>query len=60
LKGPLWDSKNDYPFTIWEDGTGKYNSGDDTRKTLSGLVDNVRIYKKALNAAEVAALYVVD
>jgi hypothetical protein len=60
LKGPLWDSKNDYPFTIWEDGSGKYNSGDNTRKTLSGLVDNIRIYKKALTAAEVAALFVVD
>ena len=60
LKGPLWDSKNDYPFTIMEDGSGKYNSGDDTRKTLSGMVDNVRIYKKALSAAEVASLYLID
>ena len=60
LKGPLWDSKNDYPFTIWEDGSGKYNSGDDTRKALTGFVDNVRIYNKALSAAEVAGLYVID
>jgi methionine-rich copper-binding protein CopC len=60
LKGPLWDSKNDYPFTIWEDGSGKYNSGDDTRKNLSGLVDNVRIYSKALNATEVSGLYAID
>lgn len=60
LKGPLWDSKNDYPFTIWEDGSGKYNSGDDTRKTLAGFVDNVRIYNKALSATEVAGLYAID
>ncbi|GAA4319735.1 hypothetical protein GCM10023149_18610 [Mucilaginibacter gynuensis] len=60
LKGPLWDSANDYPFTIWEDGSGVYNSGDDTRKTLSGLVDDVRIYNKALSAAEVSGLYVTD
>nr|WP_068888800.1 Ig-like domain-containing protein [Pedobacter panaciterrae] len=58
LLGPVWDKKNDYPFTIWEDGTGQYNSGDNTRKTLSGLVDDVRIYNKALNAAEVSGLYV--
>lgn len=60
LKGAPWDSKNDYPFTLFEDGTGKYNSGDDTRKNLSGLMDNVRIYNKALSAAEVAALYAID
>jgi len=58
LKGPLWDSKNDYPFNIWEDGTGKYNSGDGTRKNLAGLVDDVRIYNKALSATEVAGLFV--
>jgi hypothetical protein len=60
LKGPLWDSKNDYPFTMFEDGTGKYNSGDSDRKVLSGLMDNVRIYNKALSATEVAALYAID
>ncbi len=60
LKGPLWDSAKDYPFTIWEDGTGLYNSGDDTRKALAGFVDDVRIYRKALSAAEVAGLYVTD
>lgn len=60
LKGPPWDSVNDYPFTIWEDGSGVYNSGDDTRKTLTGLVDDVRIYNKALSAAEVSGLYVTD
>ncbi len=60
LKGAPWDSKNDYPFTMFEDGSGKYNSGDDTRKNLSGLMDNVRIYNKALSAAEVSALYAID
>lgn len=60
LKGPFWDSANDYPITIWEDGSGVYNSGDDTRKNLKGLVDDVRIYNKALSAAEVAGLFVTD
>ncbi|PWK72545.1 Ig-like domain-containing protein [Mucilaginibacter oryzae] len=58
LKGPLWDSAHDYPFNIWEDGTGHYNSGDDERKALAGLVDDVRIYNKALSAKEVAGLFV--
>lgn len=60
LKGPLWDSVNDYPFTIWEDGTGKYNANDDTRKNLSGFVDDVRMYTKALSATEVNGIYVAD
>lgn len=60
LKGPLWDSANDYPFTIWEDGTGHYNANDDTRKNLAGFVDDVRIYTKALSAAEVSGIYVTD
>ncbi|MGV8880316.1 MAG: Ig-like domain-containing protein [Sphingobacteriaceae bacterium] len=60
LKGPFWDSVNDYPFTIWEDGSGVYNSGDDTRKMLKGLVDDVKIYNKALSPAEVGGLYVTD
>lgn len=60
LQGPLWDSNNDYPFTIWEDGTGKYNSGGGTTKNLSGLVDDVRIYNKALTVAEVNAIYIAD
>lgn len=60
IKGPLWDKTNDYPFTIWEDGTGAYNSGDGTRKTLSGLVDDVRIYSKALSSGEVNSLYIAD
>ncbi len=57
LTGALWDETNDYPFTIWEDGTGAYNAGSDTRKTLAGLVDDVRVYSKALTAAEVAGLF---
>ncbi|MCC6289585.1 MAG: Ig-like domain-containing protein [Chitinophagaceae bacterium] len=60
LKGPLWDSKNDYPFTIWEDGTGHYNANDDTRKNLAGFVDDVRIYTKALSVDEVGGIYVAD
>lgn len=60
LKAPLWDNVNDYPFTIWEDGTGHYNANDDERKTLSGLVDDVRVYTKALSAAEVSGIYVAD
>lgn len=60
LKGPLWDSSKDYPFTIWEDGTGTYNAGSGTRKTLSGFVDDFRIYSKALSADEVKGLFVAD
>ncbi|MCO5240972.1 MAG: Ig-like domain-containing protein [Chitinophagaceae bacterium] len=58
--GPLWDSTNDYPFTIWEDGTGGYNAGSDTRKALSGFVDDVRVYNKALGTEEVKAIYIAD
>lgn len=60
LQGPLWDSVNDYPFTIWEDGTGAYNAGSDTRKMLSGFVDDVRVYTKALSGEEVKAIYIAD
>lgn len=60
LKGPLWDSVNDYPFTIWEDGTGHYNANDDTRKNLAGFVDDFRIYTKALSTVEVSGIYVAD
>lgn len=60
LKGPMWDSKNDYPFTIWEDGTGAYNANDDTRKALSGFVDDVRIYTKALTTEEVNGIFIAD
>jgi hypothetical protein len=60
LNGPIWDGPNDYPFTIWEDGTGHYNANDDTRKNLAGFVDDVRIYTKALSAGEVNGIYVAD
>lgn len=60
LQAPLWDRGNDYPFTIWEDGTGKYNSGSGTRKELSGLMDDLRIYNKALSDNEVEALFIAD
>ncbi|MBW7893410.1 MAG: hypothetical protein H3C48_20825, partial [Chitinophagaceae bacterium] len=43
-----------------EDGTGQYNSGSGTRKELSGLVDDLRIYNKALSSNEVNALYIAD
>jgi methionine-rich copper-binding protein CopC len=55
--GGLYDSTNDYPFTLWEDGTGVYNSSSDTRKAMAGMMDELRIYNKALTADEVASLY---
>lgn len=57
LTAQWWDAAKDYPFTIWEDGTGKYNAGDGTRKALAGYVDDLRIYNKALTQAEVTALF---
>ncbi len=57
LAGPWWDATNDYPFTIWEDGTGLYNASSDTRKTLAGFVDDLRLYNKALTPAEVTGLF---
>lgn len=57
LTAQWWDAAKDYPFTIWEDGTGQYNSTDDTRKKLAGYVDDLRIYNKALTPAEVTALF---
>ncbi len=57
LVGPLWDEVNDYPFTLWEGGSGDYNAGSDTRKALAGFMDELHIYKKALTATEVVALY---
>lgn len=57
LTAPIWDQTNDYPMTIWEDGTGVYNAGSDTRKALAGLMDELRIYGKALTPAEIANLY---
>ncbi len=60
LLGPVFDGTNDYPFTIWEDGTGAYNAGSDTRKQLAGLVDDVKIYTKALSSSEVSSIYIAD
>ncbi|HRP33817.1 MAG TPA: LamG domain-containing protein, partial [Agriterribacter sp.] len=60
FQASLWDRTNDYPFTIWEDGTGKYNSGSDTRKALSGMMDDLRVYNKALSAQEVNGIYIAD
>ncbi|PWJ57055.1 Ig-like domain-containing protein [Dyadobacter jejuensis] len=57
LTGPLWDETNDYPFTIWEDGTGQYNANSDTRKALAGFVDDLRIYNKALTPEEITELF---
>jgi methionine-rich copper-binding protein CopC len=57
LTAQWWDAVNDYPFTIWEDGAGKYNAGSDTRKVLAGFVDDLRMYNKALTPAEVTALF---
>lgn len=57
LTGSLWDETNDYPFTLWEDGTGTYNAGSDTRKELEGFMDDLRIYGRALTADEVEKMY---
>lgn len=57
ILGPLWDATNDYPFCIWEDGTGQYNANSDTRKALAGMMDEFRMYNKALSATEVENLY---
>lgn len=57
LTGALWDETNDYPFTLWEDGTGGYNAGSDTRKELDGYMDDLRIFDRALSADEVDKLF---
>ncbi len=56
ISGPLYDVTKDYPWTIWEDATGKYNAGDDRRAALTGLMDELTIYNKALSADDIAAL----
>lgn len=55
--GQWWDAVHDYPFTIWEDGAGKYNSNNSGGKVMSGYVDDLRMYNKALTPAEVMALF---
>jgi hypothetical protein len=57
VPGPLYDVSKDHPITIWEDGTGGYNSGDDRRKLLTGLMDELTIYNKALSIDEIKALF---
>ncbi len=57
--GSLWDETNDYPINIWEDGSGVYNSGSDTRKELDGYMDELKILNRAMSADEVASLYQV-
>ena len=56
VAGPLYDVANDYPITIWEDGTGAYNAGSDTRAAMTGLMDELKIYNKTLSAIEITAL----
>ena len=56
LTGSLYDEVNDYPLTIWEDGTGAYNAGDDRRAAMTGLMDEFSYYNKALTPAEITAL----
>lgn len=57
LTGALWDETNDYPFNIWEDGTGQYNASDDRRAAMTGLVDELSIYNKVLTVDEITALF---
>lgn len=54
--GPLYDVTFDYPINIWEDGTGVYNAGSQTRMNLTGFMDDLRIYNKVLTPTEVTDL----
>ncbi|MCM4168096.1 hypothetical protein KCTC52924_03649 [Arenibacter antarcticus] len=58
LPGPLYDVTNDYPITIWEDGTGGYNASDVRRAAMTGLMDDLRIYNKVLTLAEINNLFI--
>lgn len=53
LPGPLYDVTKEYPITIWEDATGVYNAGDLRRAAMTGLMDDLRIYNKALSLSEI-------
>lgn len=57
VPGPLYDVAKDYPITLWEDGVGSYNANSDTRKNLTGYMDELTIYNKALNLDEIKALF---
>ncbi|HUH45503.1 MAG TPA: Ig-like domain-containing protein [Arenibacter sp.] len=55
--GPLYDVTTDYPINIWEDGKGVYNANSTTRMNLTGFMDDLRIYNKALTPLEVTDLF---
>ena len=55
--GSLWDETNDYPINLWEDGSGVYNAGNDTRKQLDGYMDELIIVNKILAPSEIKTLY---
>lgn len=57
IAGKLYDATNDYPITLFEDGSGVYNSGDTDRKLINGYMDELSVYGKALTDAEVTALF---
>ena len=57
IPGELYDVNNDYPITLFEDGTGSYNAGSDTRKQMTGLMDELTIYNKALTVDEIKTLF---
>ncbi len=57
LEGSLWDEAEDYAITLWEDGTGAYNAGDDRRAAMTGLMDELSYYNRALTVDEVTALF---
>jgi Big-like domain-containing protein/concanavalin A-like lectin/glucanase superfamily protein len=57
LTGSLWDEVNDYPLTLWEDGTGGYNASDDRRAAMTGLMDELSYYNKVLTPDDIATLF---
>lgn len=57
VAGPLYDVTNDYPITLWEDGTGLYNAADSRRAAMTGLMDDLRIYNKVLTPNEITNLF---
>ena len=52
----VYDVTKDYPLNLWEDGTGGYNAGSDTRKQLDGFMDELKYYNKALTPGEITTL----
>ncbi|WP_223552189.1 Ig-like domain-containing protein [Aestuariivivens sp. NBU2969] len=52
--GPLYDTVNDYPVNIWEDGTGTYNK---THGALDGFMDDLKIYDGVLLQSDITELY---